>query len=120
MAKITGLVEIRVNGKTMLVKTGAKATGIGGYKKKPVMGNTYHGTVEEPAAATCEFTLTDRDDISLTELANLEDATVLFEPRGSKKMYVLAESDCEGGFDVTAGEGEVPVVFFGARWEEQF
>lgn len=117
--KITGRVEIRVNGELYLTKQNAKATGIGGNKKIPVMGEVYHGTVEEPTPNTCEFTITDHDQKLLIPIAQLEDATVTFERAGGGKVYTLVGAACEGGFELTAGEGEVPIVFFGEVWEEE-
>lgn len=117
---ITGRVEIRVNGQLMLNKPGAKATGIGGFERSPVMGDTgLHGFKEEPMAATCEFTMTDTNEVSLEWLAKLTDATLTFEAANNGKVYVLRHAFCKNALEVTAGEGEVPVIFYGPAWEEQ-
>lgn len=117
---VTGRVYIRVNGEVILNKPGAKATGIGGYKKTPVMGDSgIHGYAEEATPSTCEFTMTDTNEKSLAAMANDEEVTVQFEAANNGKMYILNDAICEGGFELTAGEGEVPVVYFGDRWDEQ-
>lgn len=120
MALITGRVEIRVNGEQMLIKAGAKATGIGGYAREPVMGDTgYHGFIDTPEPATCQFSITDRNDKTLQSIADLEDATIIFEAANGGKVYVMRHAVCKRNFELTAGEGEVPIEFFGEAWEEQ-
>lgn len=119
MAVITGRVEIRVNGESLLIKQGAKAIGIGGYKRRPVEGEAYHGPVEVVSTPRCEFSITDRNDKALEELQDLTDATLIFQSANNGKVYLMKHAVCEGGFEVTAGEGEVPVAFFGPSWSEQ-
>jgi hypothetical protein len=117
---ITGRIEIRVNGQLMLNKPGAKALGIGGFERKPVMGDTgLHGETEEPSPASCEFTMTDTNEVSLDWLGNVRDATLTFEAANNGKVYVLRHAFCKNNLEVTAGEGEVPVIFYGPAWEEQ-
>jgi len=119
MATVTGRVEVRVNGESLLIKQGAKAIGIGGYKRRPVEGEEYHGYVEEVSTPRCEFSITDRNDKALEELASEVDATLVFQSANDGKVYVMKHAVCEGGFELTAGEGEVPVAFFGPSWSEQ-
>jgi hypothetical protein len=97
---ITGRIEIRVNGQLMLNKPGAKALGIGGFERKPVMGDT-------------------TNEVSLDWLGNVRDATLTFEAANNGKVYVLRHAFCKNNLEVTAGEGEVPVIFYGPAWEEQ-
>lgn len=119
MAIITGRVEVRVNGESLLVKQGAKAIGIGGFKRVPVEGEVYHGWKEEVSTPRCEFTITDRNDKALEEIAGETDATLIFQSANGGKVYMMKHAVCEGGLELTAGEGEVPVAFFGPSWSEQ-
>ena len=125
VGRITGSVEILVNGQPLLNKSGASASGIGlsgepNFSVKQVMGDTGpHGTVEEPVEAKCEVTITDRSDISLNDLARIrEDGTVIFRSRGKGKVYTMNNATCMRDFKVTGGEGEVSVTFVGPYWTE--
>lgn len=125
MAKVTGRVEVLVNGDLLLNKAGAKATGIGisgeqAYERKPVMGDTgYHGSVEEPIMAQLEVTITDRDDVNLNDLAGVnENGTVIFRSAGGGKVYTMEGATCANNMELTAGEGETTVRFYGPYWLE--
>jgi hypothetical protein len=123
--KITGRVEVLANGNLLLNKAGAKASGVGlsgqqAFERKPVMGDTgYHGSVEEPVMAQLEVTLTDRDDVSVDELARIhDDGTVVFRAANGGKAYILEGATCANNMEITAGEGETPVKFYGPYWTE--
>jgi len=120
MANVTGRVNIRRNGALLATKEGATAYGIGGYKREPVMGSTgLHGFTEKPEPSRCEFSITDRDDFSLEDLAKGTNDTITFEAVPNGKVYIMRNAFVEGGFSVKEGDGEVPVVYFGDKWEEQ-
>jgi hypothetical protein len=94
--KITGLVDVLVNGEKLLNKAGATATGIGksgepSVERKPVMGDGgIHGFVEEIVAARCEVTISDREDVLLDTLARVEnDGTVIFRAKNGGKVYTM-------------------------------
>ena len=63
VGRITGTVEILVNGQLLLNKSGATASGIGlsgepNFELKEVVGDTgLHGFVEEPVMAGLEVTV---------------------------------------------------------------
>jgi len=123
--KITGRVEVLVDGKLLLNKAGAKAVGIGisgqpNFELKAVQGDTGpHGYVEEPIPARCEVTITDRDDISLNDLASvMGTGTVIFRAAGGGKNYTMEGATCLRNFTVTGGEGETEVIFEGPYWTE--
>jgi hypothetical protein len=125
VGRITGTVEILVNGQPLLNKAGASASGIGlsgepNYELKQIMGDTGpHGTTEEPVEAKCEVTISDRSDILLSDLAQIrENGTVIFRSRGKGKVYTMTNATCMRNFTVTAGEGEVSVTFVGPYWTE--
>ena len=125
MAKITGRVEVLVNGELLLNKAGAVANGIGvsgrpAVELEQLMGDTGpHGFIEKPVPATCEVTITDRDDIRLSDIAAVrENGTVIFRAYGGGKVYTMEGATCLGNFSLTGGEGEVPVTFVGPFWTE--
>lgn len=125
MAKVTGRVEVLLNGQLLLNKAGAKASGIGvsgqpNFELELVQGDTGpHGYVEKPIAARCEVTITDRDDIRLSDLASVYgNGTVIFRAAGGGKVYTMEGATCLRNFTVTGGEGETEVVFEGPYWTE--
>jgi len=125
MAKITGQIEVLVNGQLLLNKAGATASGIGisgqqATERKAVMGPTgQHGYVEETVEALVEVTITDRDDISLSDLAQVfGDGTIVFRSKRGGKVYTMNNATCLGNFGLTGGEGETTVRFGGAFWTE--
>lgn len=125
MAKITGRVEILVNGAMMLNKAGATASGIGisgepNFELALVVGDSGpHGYTETPIAARCEMTVTDRDDVSLSDLASIMgNGTVIFRAAKGGKVYTMEGATCLRNFTLTAGEGETGVIFEGPFWTE--
>ena len=125
MAKITGRVEVLVDGELLLNKPGAIARGVGisgeaAFEREAVMGDTgLHGFTENPIVAECEVTITDRDDILLDRLAKVNGTgTVVFRAAGGGKVYTMHEATCLNGMEITAGQGEVKVKFQGPYWTE--
>lgn len=124
--KITGRVEIIVKGITLLNKAGATANGIGisgalPVELKPVMGdNLIHGFTEELVEASCEVTVTDRDDISISDLARIreQDATLTFAAANGGKLWTLSDATCVRNITITAGEGETTLKYIGIKWTE--
>jgi len=123
--RITGRVEVLVNGELLLNKEGAVANGIGesgqpNFELEEVMGDTgLHGFVEKPVLASCEVTITDRDDISLSDIAKIrETGTVIFRAAGGGKTYTMDGATCMKNMSITAGTGETPLVFKGPAWTE--
>ncbi len=123
--RVSGRIEVVVNGQTTLNKTGAIANGIGksgepSFERKQVMGqNGPHGFVDEPVEASCEVTVTDRDDINLDDFARIEgDGTVIFRTALGGKVYTLNNVTCTMNFKITAGEGDTPLKFIGDYWIE--
>lgn len=125
MAKITGRVQVFVNGNLMLNKEGATASGVGisgeaPFEREPIMGDTgLHGYVERPRVAQLEVTVTDRDDISLSDLNKINgDGTVIFKAAKGGKVYTMQNATSHSNLSITAGEGETPLVFSGPSWTE--
>jgi hypothetical protein len=125
MSRITGRVEVSVNGNLLLNKSGAAASGIGisgeqAMELKEVLGDTgLHGFTETPIAAMLEVTVTDREDVSLSDLAKIrENGTIVFRAAGGGKSYTMEGATCTRNIKITAGEGETPLKFIGAFWTE--
>jgi hypothetical protein len=125
MQRITGRIEVLLNGTPLLNKEGATASGIGisgepGFELEPVMGDTgLHGYSEKPMIAKCEVSVTDREDISLDTIARVKgNGTVIFRTAGGGKIYTLNGATCHRNFNVKGGEGETPLVFSGPYWVE--
>jgi hypothetical protein len=126
MARITGRIELMVNGQLMLTKSGATnvnglgLSGMPNYELKEVIGDTgIQGFIEEPIAATCEFTITDRDDINIDTLAQIrENGTVVVRAAGGGKVYTLNGATCKRNIKLKSGEGETTVTFIGNYWVE--
>lgn len=123
--KITGRVEILVNGMLLLNKEGAVASGIGrsgqqSFEREPVTGDTgIHGFVEKPIVAQLEVTVSDRDDIKLDDFAKINgDGTVIFRTAGGGKVYTMANATCTMNMQITAGEGQTTLKFLGNYWTE--
>ena len=125
MAKITGRIEVLANGNPLLNKAGATASGLGlsgqpNFERTEVMGDSgIHGFTETPVIAMCEVTVTDRDDVSLNDLAAINgDGTIIFRSAGGGKVYTMEGATCKMNFTLTGGEGEVPISFVSGFWTE--
>ena len=125
MSKITGRVEVLVNGILLLNKAGATAEGIGlsgqpNFELEAVSGDSgVHGYIEKPITAKCNVTITDRDDISLNDFANINgDGTVIFRTARGGKVYTMPNATCLRNLTVTGGEGETNLRFEGPYWVE--
>lgn len=125
MAIITGRVEVVVNGELLLNKAGASIAGVGvsgkpAFELTQISGDTGpHGAIETPVPATCTVTVSDRADIPLSDIAKIrENGTVIFRAARGGKSYTLFNASCQRNFTVTAGEGEVELIFFGPFWTE--
>lgn len=125
MARITGRIEVLVNGQMLLNKAGAIARGIGisgepNFELEAVIGDSgFHGYTETPIMAECEVTVTDRDDIPLTDIARVrENGTVIFRSARGGKVYVMEGATCLRNMELTGGEGETTIRFQGPNWTE--
>jgi hypothetical protein len=125
MAKITGRVEVLVNGELLLNKAGATAEGIGvsgepNFELEAIVGDTgVHGYVERPVQARCTVTVTDRDDIPLNQFALINgDGTVIFRAARNGKVYTMYNATCLRNITLTAGDGEAELRFEGPYWVE--
>ncbi len=125
MARITGRVQVILNGDVLLNKAGASIEGAGlsgmpNFELEPIMGDGgIHGYKETPIFGTCNVTITDRDDVMLDARGQVrESGTVIFQSSVSGKQYTMDGCTCTRNITVTAGEGETPIKFVGAYWTE--
>lgn len=126
MPRVTGRVNVKLNGRTLLSKTGSTTlnglglSGEGNFELKEVMGDQgINGFVEEPMVATCELTITDRDDVRLDEIARVrENGTVIVEAARGGKVYTLSDATCTRNLSLSTGEGDVKLIFKGPSWVE--
>jgi len=117
--KITGRVEVLVDGVTLLNKSGAVLMNMGAgdgtaaVRRTMVMGDSgSHGYSEEVAPGRLEVTVTDRDDIFLSDLQALDgNGVVIFRTRNGGKAYAMYDVASMEPANITAGEGETPLVF---------
>ena len=123
--RITGRVEILVNGEMLLNKAGATARGLGlsgkgNYELEAIVGDSgLHGYVERPVMAECEVTITDRSDQLLNDLAEIrENGTIIFRSAGGGKIYVMDGATCMRNFELVSGDGEVVIKYQGPFWVE--
>lgn len=116
MAKVTGICYIRVNGKLLRSKEGAKLNDLGGKTREAVVGHSVYGYTETVVAPSVEATLADTADLKLKEIHDTTDATITFET-DTGKQYVLSHAWCENAISLTAG-GDVEVKFSATKCEE--
>lgn len=114
-----------MNGVLVLNKAGAVASGIGEsgkppIKREPIIGDTgIHGSKETIVPARLAVTVTDRDDIKITDFAAIkENGTIIFRSARGGKVYTMNNASCAGDISVTGGEGETKLEFWGPFWTE--
>lgn len=112
MAKVFGRATIKANGKLLDSVKGASLD-MGGPKRTSKMTSRGRaGSLEEqmPGKVECSIPLT--ASISLKELQDLADVTVLFQTDVGK-LYTIAHADCIDPPTVDDQNGEVKLVFEG-------
>lgn len=127
MAKITGRIEFLINGEMMYTKTGTTTiSGVGlsgdpgNFELNEVMGdNGIHGFIENPVVAMAETTISDTDEVMLSDLAAIrENGTIIVRTANGGKVYTLTGATCKRNMTVTSGEGETTLTFVGKYWTE--
>ena len=116
MAQVTGICYVRINGKLLRSKEGAKLDNIGGKTREAVVGHSVYGFTETVVAPSVEATLADTKDLKLKDIANTTDATITFET-DTGKQYVLSHAWCENALSLSQG-GDVEVKFTAMNCEE--
>jgi hypothetical protein len=123
--KITGRVEVLVNGDLLLSKTGATALNVGlsgetPFERSAVIGeNQIAGFIETPVVPQIDVTITDIDTKILDDVKRINgDGTIIFRAAGGGKVYTLNNAASTGVSSHTSGEGDTTLSFIGITWSE--
>jgi hypothetical protein len=116
MAQVTGIVKVKVNGKLLRSKPGAKLM-TGGKERTPVTGHKLYGYAEKVVAATIECTLAHTADTKVKELNDLVGATAIFETDTGKR-FTVGNCFTTGPCELTEGEGDLTLKLAGDPAEE--
>lgn len=114
---IRGRLFVNINGARMQAEKGASLSP-GGPIRKAVMdgaGNFVGHEVEEVKHATAKFSIILTDKISVIDLQNLSDVTLVMEGDDGKQ-YLVRNASTEGEVDEKNGRAEVTMT--GAPAEE--
>ncbi len=112
-----GTIFLKVNGVIHNAK-GNFTYDLGAPKRDAIVGaDTVHGYKEAPKAPFIEGAITDRGDLDLNALFNLDGALITLE-LGNGKTIALSDAWYAGEGTASTEEGEVPVRFEGLRAEE--
>jgi len=115
MAKVLGIVKIKVNGKLMRTVPGAKLR-TGGRKHTSVVGHKRYGSFVEFEPSQVSFTIAKTADVNLKEIQDLEAATLIFEGDDGAS-YLIANADCTSSVEVSDNGGGVAFTFEGDEAE---
>ncbi len=111
MAKVTGIVIVKIDGGVVRSKEGAKLN-IGGKERTPIVGHKLYGPAEKFIHATMEFTLAHVGGDDLIGLSAKVDATLEFET-DTGDTYMMANSFATKPAELSGGEGDVSLEFAG-------
>lgn len=111
MAQLTGIAYIMVDADLLQSLPGAKMT-LGGYARKPVKGHALYGYVESVMEATLECTIAHSGATPLETLRNITAGTITFQT-DTGVTWTIPGAVCQDPPEITDGEGEVALKFFG-------
>lgn len=115
--RVGGIIEVKANGELYSAK-GSWTYNLGRPKRESIVGSdAVHGYKEMPQVPFIEGAVTDRNDLDLTSLLELADATVTLQ-LANGKIIVLRNAVFAADGNVTTEEGEVEVRFEGQSAEE--
>lgn len=113
---IRGRLFVNINGARMQAEKGASLSPGGPIKKAVMDGANFVGhEVEEVKPATVKFSIVMTDKISVIDLQNLSDVTLVMEGDDGKQ-YLVRNASTEGEVDEKSGRAEVTMT--GAPAEE--
>lgn len=115
--RVGGILSIQINGESIDVK-GSWTYGYGTPKRDAVVGaDGVHGYKEMPQVAFIEGASTDRGNLDVQQLFQVDDATVTVAlPNG--KGFILRNAWQAGEGTATTEEGEIQLRFEGLSGEE--
>ncbi len=111
MAKVTGIVEIYVNGELQREVEGATLN-LGGYEREMVVGHRVYGQKEKVMPAVCTFTIAHMADTDLITLRDIVDATLRFACN-TGVTYLVTGACVTQTLNLKASDGEVDVEMQG-------
>lgn len=115
--QVTGICSVKVNGKLLRTKEGAKLK-LGGMERTPIMANgRVAGYAEKAVPAELEATLAHAADTDVLEIGGWVDATLIFETDTNKK-YLVKNAFTTETLELTAGEGDLSLKMAGEAAEE--
>jgi len=115
--RVGGILFLKVDGEQFQAK-GAFTYNLGAPKRTAVVGvDAVHGFSEVPQVPMIEGAVTDSDELNLSSLINVRDATVTIE-LANGKIIALREAFFAGEGEVSSEEGEISVRFEGISAEE--
>lgn len=115
--RIGGTIFIKVNGQQYRAK-GSWTFNLGRLKKEKIAGaDSVHGTKVTPQVPFIEGVITDHAGMSMTDLLDIEGATVTLE-LANGKVIALSDADFCGEGNGTTEEGEIEARFEGQSCEE--
>ena len=105
-----GIIYLKINGVQQDAK-GEFTYGLGGETRAAIPGaDGIHGFAATPVAAFIEGAITDRADLDLQALFNIDGETITLELTNGKTI-VLSDAWYAGEASATTGEAEVRVRF---------
>lgn len=115
MTQLTGKATVTAAGKRLATKAGAKL-GYGNPERTAVVGDQgVLGYTEAPTVPYVDCVVQHSADLSLREIANMKDVTIIFET-DTKKSYVLRNAWSAKALELD--KGDVSVRFEAMSCEE--
>ncbi len=115
MGQVTGRAFIKVNGTDMRSKEGATLNPGGVSREAAMSDRGVDGYSESPVAPTIQCSINHTADISLTDLGQITDASIVFET-DTGKTYLLRNAWIDGPAELNGSE--VSLNFTGMTCEE--
>lgn len=109
--KVTGIVTIRVDGKTLRSKKGASIN-FGGKKRTGIVAGEFLLYGEENAFAEVDCTVAHTADTDVLQMADFTDATLIFET-DTGKQYIVKNAFTSEPPVLTGGEGDLTLKMMG-------
>ena len=114
MAKVTGIVTIKVDGDRQRIE-GVPTVNMGGTESEAVIGDRYHGEQDKPVPGQISFTLVHMSDTKLKDVQAWKAVTVEYLT-DTGKSYSMTNGQVVNSLELN--EGKVEVVLRGDPIEE--
>lgn len=111
MSQISGVARIKVDSELLESLPGATLR-LGGVNRKPKTGHRVYGFSEEVVQSEVEVTIVRKNGTPIEKLRKATASLITFE-EDIGKVYMIANAVLENPPELTDGEGEVKLKFFG-------